>query len=139
MDKITNIIIYFISRKISATQTLDQFHLASSTIQQFDYINKFDNQESETFLMLAKNYVLSGRSVSELCEHNSAVAQEYGKPHVSSKIKLRVKSKILVKHSNVPLFHTSSYWYLFIHNDIKSAIIKLKKCIVKVDNSWSVG
>lgn len=73
-------------RKISASQTMDQFHLASSTLQQFAYINKIDHQESQIFLTLAKNYVLSGRSVSELCEHNSAVAREYGKPHVSKTI-----------------------------------------------------
>lgn len=62
---------------------MDHFHLASSTLQQFAYINKIDHQESQIFLTLARNYVLGGRSVSELCEHNAAVAREYGKPHVS--------------------------------------------------------
>lgn len=75
--------INLVFRKISTSQTIDQFHQASSTLLQFAYINKLDHQESQIFLTLAKHYVLSGRSVSELCEHNSAVAREYGKPHVS--------------------------------------------------------
>ncbi|KAJ8966640.1 hypothetical protein NQ314_003407, partial [Rhamnusium bicolor] len=74
---------FFISRKISTTQSIDQFHQASSLLLQFTHINRIQKQESDNFLALAKNYVLHGRSVSELCEHNSAVAREFGKSHIS--------------------------------------------------------
>ncbi|KAJ8939609.1 hypothetical protein NQ318_012332 [Aromia moschata] len=72
-----------IMRKISTTQSIDQFHQASSMLHQFSHINKLQKQESDNFLALAKHYVLHGRSVSELCEHNSVIAREYGKPHIA--------------------------------------------------------
>ncbi|XP_074036380.1 WD repeat domain 24 isoform X2 [Leptinotarsa decemlineata] len=69
-------------RKISTTQAVDQFHQASSTLQHFTQ-NQSIRQESHHLSDLAKNYVLHGRSISELCEHNSAVAREFGKPNIS--------------------------------------------------------
>ncbi|XP_056635992.1 GATOR complex protein WDR24 isoform X2 [Diorhabda sublineata] len=70
-------------RKISMTQAIDQFHHASSMLQHFSHVNEMANYESESILALSKNYVLSGRSISEMCEHNSVVAREFGKPHLS--------------------------------------------------------
>lgn len=64
-----------VMRKSSNTQTVDQFHLASSMLHQFSTVH---NTESIGFIGLAQNYVLSGRSLSEMCDHNSAVAKEYG-------------------------------------------------------------
>ncbi|KAJ8910391.1 hypothetical protein NQ315_003512 [Exocentrus adspersus] len=72
-----------IIRKISTSQSADQFHQASSVLLQFKHVNYIQNQESDSFLALAKNYLLHGRSISELCEHNSAVAQKFGRPHIS--------------------------------------------------------
>ncbi|XP_050503293.1 GATOR complex protein WDR24 isoform X2 [Diabrotica virgifera virgifera] len=70
-------------RKISTTQAIDQFHHAASMLQHFFHVKEMVNYESQNILALAKNYVLHGRSISELCEHNSAVAREFGKPHIS--------------------------------------------------------
>ncbi|CAG9865072.1 unnamed protein product [Phyllotreta striolata] len=70
-------------RKISTTQPIDQFHDASSTLHHITYVNEAVNDESQNFIALAKNYVLHGRSISELCEHNSTVAREFGKPHIA--------------------------------------------------------
>ncbi|KAG5887490.1 hypothetical protein JTB14_023676 [Gonioctena quinquepunctata] len=70
-------------RKISTTQAVDQFHQASSNLHHFFQRTKTAGQESHNLLALAKNYVLHGRTISELCEHNSAVAREFGKPHIS--------------------------------------------------------
>ncbi|CAH0555579.1 unnamed protein product [Brassicogethes aeneus] len=73
-------------RKISNTQSFDTFHQASSTLQEFTGINKGSTQphdaDSELFVNLAKKYVLQGRSVSEVCDHNAAVAREYGKSYM---------------------------------------------------------
>ncbi|CAH1154060.1 unnamed protein product [Phaedon cochleariae] len=70
-------------RKISTSQSIDQFHQASSILQNYSMIKDIANQESHILLSLAKNYILQGRSISELCEHNSAVAREFKKPHIS--------------------------------------------------------
>lgn len=79
LTKATNLM-----RKISTTQSFDTFHQASSTLQQFMASNHHDHlSESELFVKLAKNYILTGRSVSEMCEHNAAVAREYGKSYVT--------------------------------------------------------
>ncbi|XP_019871139.2 GATOR complex protein WDR24 isoform X2 [Aethina tumida] len=79
LTKATNLM-----RKISTTQSFDTFHQASSTLQQFMASNHHDHlSESELFVKLAKNYILTGRSVSEMCEHNAAVAREYGKSYMS--------------------------------------------------------
>ncbi|XP_044271447.1 GATOR complex protein WDR24 [Tribolium madens] len=71
-----------IIRKTSTTQSPDLFHLASSLMHQFTLSNE-NKCESEIFIGLAKNYILSGRSLSEMCEHNSAVANKYGKNQIS--------------------------------------------------------
>ncbi|XP_050310799.1 GATOR complex protein WDR24 [Anthonomus grandis grandis] len=69
-------------RKISTTQTIDSFHLAASCLYDFNP-NNVEEHESSIFLRLAKNYVLHGRSVSELCERNAVVAEELGKSDVA--------------------------------------------------------
>lgn len=69
-------------RKVSTTQAVDTFHQASSTLYTFRP-NNVELQESSVFLSLAKNYVLHGRSVSELCERNSAVAKQLGKNDIA--------------------------------------------------------
>uniref|UniRef100_A0A1Y1LB70 GATOR2 complex protein WDR24 n=2 Tax=Photinus pyralis TaxID=7054 RepID=A0A1Y1LB70_PHOPY len=70
-------------RKSSSTNltTSDQFHQASSTVHQF---KTHLTQETKCFYSLASNYMMSGKSVSEMCEHNATVAQEHGKNYVST-------------------------------------------------------
>jgi hypothetical protein len=70
-------------RKTSTTQPPDQFHLASSLMHQFTLPSHDDRSESEVFIGLANNYVMHGRSLSEMCEHNWAVAKQYGKEQVA--------------------------------------------------------
>ncbi|KAL3269120.1 hypothetical protein HHI36_008201 [Cryptolaemus montrouzieri] len=65
-------------RKSSTSVPPDHFHQAASLLQNY-LKNTQQNQESKTFLCFAKNYILSGRSLSEMCDHNAAVAIEYGK------------------------------------------------------------
>ncbi|XP_030761765.1 GATOR complex protein WDR24 [Sitophilus oryzae] len=69
-------------RKTSTTQAVDNFHQASSCIYAFRPTNS-ETEESSVFLDLAKNYVLCGRTVSELCERNSAIAKQFGKHDVA--------------------------------------------------------
>ncbi|CAH1984863.1 unnamed protein product [Acanthoscelides obtectus] len=70
-------------RKISTSQAIDQFHLAASALTSFRLSCDVTDDTEQQFAALAKNYMLHGRSVSELCERNSAVAREFGKPHIS--------------------------------------------------------
>ncbi|KAL1497792.1 hypothetical protein ABEB36_008690 [Hypothenemus hampei] len=69
-------------RKISTSQTIDNFHQTSSHTYNFNP-NNVEQQEFSVFLKLAKNYILHGRSVSELCERNSVVAEELGREDVA--------------------------------------------------------
>ncbi|KAH1017458.1 GATOR complex protein WDR24 isoform X1 [Dendroctonus ponderosae] len=69
-------------RKISTSQAVDTFHQAASHTYNFNP-NNVEQQESSVFLKLANNYLLHGRSVSELCERNATVAMELGKNDVS--------------------------------------------------------
>ncbi|CAG9761034.1 unnamed protein product [Ceutorhynchus assimilis] len=69
-------------RKISTSQPIDAFHLAWSRTYNFNP-NNVEEQESSIFIKLAKSYILHGRSVSELCDHNSAVATQFGKNDIA--------------------------------------------------------
>lgn len=53
-------------------------------MHQFTVTSCENKSESEIFIGLAKNYVLNGRSLSEICEHNSAVAKQYGKNQIAT-------------------------------------------------------
>ncbi|XP_066247977.1 GATOR2 complex protein WDR24 [Euwallacea similis] len=90
-------------RKISTTQSIDNFHQATSHIYNFNP-NNVDQQEASIFIKLAKSYTLFGRSVSELCERNAAIAEEFGKDDVA------VTWKII----------KAMYGEEFIQNSIKS-------------------
>ncbi|KAF5296732.1 hypothetical protein FQR65_LT10168 [Abscondita terminalis] len=71
-----------IRKSSSATlNTSEQFHQASSTLHQF---KTQSTQEPKCFYSLALSYLLSGRSLSDMCEHNATVAQEHGKSYVST-------------------------------------------------------
>lgn len=73
-------------RKISMSNgTTEQFHLASSVLQQFNNITTLQTEEISSFCSLAANYVLNGHSLSEICEHNAVIAKKHGKFHVSKK------------------------------------------------------
>lgn len=71
-------------RKTSPSNGTEHFHLASSVLQQFNKINSLQTEEISSFCSLAANYVLSGHSLSEICEHNAVIARKHGKYHVSS-------------------------------------------------------
>ncbi|XP_060528349.1 GATOR complex protein WDR24 isoform X2 [Cylas formicarius] len=73
-----------IKRKTSTSQTADTFHQAVSNMFEFKRSNCKNGDEALTCLGLAKNYLLHGRSVSELCEHNSAVARQFGKDEIAN-------------------------------------------------------
>lgn len=68
------------SRKSSNTLPSDQFHQATSAMLLFQTML---SQDTNCFYALATNYVLSGRSFSEMCEHNASVAKDFGKSNVS--------------------------------------------------------
>lgn len=68
----------------------EHFHLASSVLQQFDKISCLQTEEINSFCSLAANYVLSGHSLSEICEHNAAIARKYGKFHVKQTLLCKV-------------------------------------------------
>lgn len=70
-------------RKNSTSSSTEQFHQVRSVIHQFCKINMLQNEELSSFCALAVNYVLSGSSLSEICERNAAIARKYGKFHVS--------------------------------------------------------
>ncbi|KAK9751528.1 WD domain, G-beta repeat [Popillia japonica] len=66
-------------RKSSNTLSNDQFHQATSAMLLFQTMLY---QDTNCFYALATNYMLSGRSFSEMCEHNAAVAKDFGKSNV---------------------------------------------------------
>ncbi|KAK9890774.1 hypothetical protein WA026_012119 [Henosepilachna vigintioctopunctata] len=70
-------------RKSSTSVVPDHFHQAASLLQYY-VKNVQQRQESEAFLCFAKNYALTGRSLSEMCDHNAAVAMECGKKPIST-------------------------------------------------------
>ncbi|XP_018335579.1 GATOR complex protein WDR24 [Agrilus planipennis] len=75
LSKVTNLV-----RKNSNTLSSDQFHQASSQLSQFMCVL---SQDMKCFCNLAKNYLITGQSFSELCEHNANVAKQFGKHQVS--------------------------------------------------------
>lgn len=70
-------------RKSSTSVPPDYFHQTASILQYFTK-NIQEIQESDKFLYFAKNYVLNGRTLSEMCDHNAAVAMDCGKASVSN-------------------------------------------------------
>lgn len=72
-------------RKTSITIPPDQFHQVASLVQNFMQkpLKNKELDEATVFLHFAQNYLLSGRSLSEICDHNAAIAQEYGRTHIS--------------------------------------------------------
>lgn len=73
-------------RKISNTQPIDQFHQATSLLHFFSNVSQM--RQSDSFILLAENYTLNGPSISEMCDHNSNLALECGKPHIATVWKL---------------------------------------------------
>lgn len=68
----------FASRKASPSG--DQFHVASSALHRFANALSKDHN---FFYVCAQRYVLSGRSLADMCDHNAAVTQELGKSQIS--------------------------------------------------------
>lgn len=53
----------------------------------FSNVSHLDRQ-ADVFIKLAEQYILNGPSVSEMCDHNSNIALECGKPHIATVWKL---------------------------------------------------
>ncbi|XP_035919644.1 GATOR complex protein WDR24 [Anopheles stephensi] len=80
------------SRQKTSTSA-DQFHLAKSNLSTFSTktisVNAKDITKTsllKDYLALkgcAKEYILTGASLAEICSHNAAVAKKYGKANVS--------------------------------------------------------
>ncbi|XP_053659175.1 GATOR complex protein WDR24 [Anopheles marshallii] len=76
-----------------SSSSADQFHLAKSNLSNFSTktINVNAKDVTKTSLLkdylalkgCAKEYMLSGASLAEICSHNAAVAKKYGKTNVS--------------------------------------------------------
>ncbi|XP_022917684.1 GATOR2 complex protein WDR24 isoform X2 [Onthophagus taurus] len=101
-------------RKSSNTISNDQFHQASSAIHQFNIVTC---QDQHSFYDLAKNYILTGRSFSEICEHNSSIAKEYGKNNVSIVwriIKIMYGDEFYPSPANTPLTNNNDKCFLKI-------------------------
>ncbi|XP_075228783.1 WD repeat domain 24 isoform X2 [Lycorma delicatula] len=63
-----------------ATNSSDEFVQSSSSMH---WYNKKVNYETDWFLGCATRYMLSGRPLADLCDHNAAVAKEFGRITVS--------------------------------------------------------
>lgn len=59
-------------------------------------------QDTNCFYALATNYMLSGRSFSEMCEHNAAVAKDFGKSNVSFNVVIYKRTMIQWFHRLLP-------------------------------------
>lgn len=65
------------SRKPSPSS--DQFHIASSSMHRFaNHLSK----EHNFFYVCAQKYILSGRSLADMCDHNASISQEFGKSQI---------------------------------------------------------
>lgn len=80
MNLLTNFILIYsvLFRKTSINS--DNFHQASSSLHRF--VNK-DTSQTSAFYSCATKYILQGKSLTEMCEHNANVAKEVKKHHVS--------------------------------------------------------
>lgn len=68
---------FFFFRKPSINS--DNFHDASSSLHNFTNNKSVPN----AFYKCATQYILHGKSLTEMCDHNANVAKSLGKNHVS--------------------------------------------------------
>lgn len=70
-------------QRIKQQTVNDQFHLAKSCL--INYTSKQQStlyKDFNSFHGCAREYILSGKSLTEMCEHNSQIARHYGKSNV---------------------------------------------------------
>lgn len=71
---------FFFSRKASTPS--DQFHIASSSVHRF---SSNLSKDHNFFYLCAQRYILSGKSLGEMCDYNANIAEELGKLQVCIK------------------------------------------------------
>ncbi|XP_037945419.1 GATOR complex protein WDR24 [Teleopsis dalmanni] len=73
---------------------VEQFHMAQSDMHEFllkssytgyvDEENSVELKEHECFIGCAKEFILTGKKLGEICEHNAKVTKKYGKHNAST-------------------------------------------------------
>ncbi|XP_034662632.1 GATOR complex protein WDR24 [Drosophila subobscura] len=109
----------FISRRKSIVAGSIQFHLDHSRMYKFMVkdafsgfpLNESDSkprQEHECFIGCARELIMSGKKLAELCEHNSEVSKKYGR-HNATTLWNFLKLFYGSNHFEPPFEHRSSF------------------------------